>query len=72
MIPNRLVLSSILVFALVAAVAAHAGRHSAAEKSVNVPRARSNSHTRFIPANAVSAAPTISGFPYRRLTATRT
>jgi len=59
MLRNRLVLSSILVLALVAAVAAHAGRHSAAETAASVP-ARSFEFTYqvHVPANADSAAPT--------------
>ncbi len=55
----RIVLSSILLFVIAAAVAAHAGRRTAAETSESVP-ARSFEFTYqvHVPANADSAGPT--------------
>src|SRR5260370_22287080 len=55
----RLALSSILVFALIAVVAAYAGRRTAAEMTDGIP-ARSFEFTYrvHVPANADSAGPT--------------
>jgi len=69
----RLVLSSTLVFALIAVVAAYAGRRTTAEMTDGIP-ARSFAFTYqvHVPAKPDSAGPPIFGFPCRRPMPTRT
>ena len=68
----RLVLSSILVFALFAVVAAYAGRRTTAEMIDGIP-ARSFEFTYqvHVPLTRIPRAPPIFGFPCRRPMPTR-